>query len=196
MTDKGSCGLQGKLVLIGGLVWCKLYHPKKIGKVYFKKTNKNMFPEHVSCFLFIYIQSPYHFIFPDFKNRTWLHFMCSVQTKKEKGKKKDRNYNQNFNVKFNLIVLVLVFWWARHVKTCNKKGEAEMHWTAGQLAGLLRHPFVPDCIPLYHRISFNLFLNYFKLYLIVNNDKLRIAPRCLFRFTQTCPVYRLLTVTL
>lgn len=51
-----------------------------------------------------------------------------------------------------------------------------MHWTAGQLAGLLRHPFVPDCIPLYHRISFNLFLNYFKLYLIVNNDKLRMAP--------------------
>lgn len=70
-----------------------------------------------------------------------------------------------------------------------------MHWTAGQLAGLLRHPFVPDCIPLYHRISFNLFLNYFKLYLIVNNDKLRMAPRCLFCFTQTCPVYRLLTVT-
>lgn len=69
-----------------------------------------------------------------------------------------------------------------------------MHWTAGQLAGLLRHPFVPDCIPLYHRISFNLFLNYFKLYLIVNNDKLRMAPRCLFCFTQTCPVYRLLTV--
>lgn len=81
------------------------------------------------------------------------------------------------------------------MKTCNKKGEAEMHWTAGQLAGLLRHPVVPDCIPLYHRISFNLFLNYFKLYLIVNNDKLRMAPRCLFCFTQTCPVYRLLTVT-
>lgn len=40
------------------------------------------------------------------------------------------------------------------MKTCNKKGEAEMHWTAGQLIGLLQHPSVPDCISLYHRMIF------------------------------------------
>lgn len=28
------------------------------------------------------------------------------------------------------------------MKTCNKKGEAEMHWTARQLVGLLQHPFI------------------------------------------------------
>lgn len=81
------------------------------------------------------------------------------------------------------------------MKTCNKKGEAMMHWTVGQLIGLLQHPFVSDCIPLYHRMT----LNYFKplkLYLIINHHKLGVAPLLSVGFTETCPVYLLLTVTL
>lgn len=81
------------------------------------------------------------------------------------------------------------------MKTCNKKGEAEMHWTAGQLIGLLRHPFVSDCIPLYHRMILNYF-NLLKLYLITSNHMLGLAPLLSVGFTETCPVYLLLTVTL
>lgn len=76
-------------------------------------------------------------------------------------------------MKFKL--LVSFFFWARLVKTCNKKGDAVMHWTVGQLIGLLQHPFVSDCIPLCHTII----LNYFKplkLYLIISNRKLGTAP--------------------
>lgn len=67
--------------------------------------------------------------------------------------------------------------WARFVKTCNKKGEAEMHWTARQHVGLLQDPF--EYIPLFHIFSFFLILlfkNCFKLYLIVSNHKLGMTP--------------------
>lgn len=70
-----------------------------------------------------------------------------------------------------------------------------MHWTVGQLIGFPQHPFVSDCIPLYHRMT----LNYFKplkLYLIINHHKLGVAPLLSVGFTETCPVYLLLTVTL
>lgn len=70
-----------------------------------------------------------------------------------------------------------------------------MHWTAGQLIGLLRHPFVSDCIPLYHRMILNYF-NLLKLYLITSNHMLGLAPLLSVGFTETCPVYLLLTVTL
>ena len=86
------------------------------------------------------------------------------------------------------------------MKTCNKKGEAEMHWTAGQLIGLLQHPFFfclfSDCIPLYRRMIFKLFFKPLKLYLIVSNHKLGTAPLSSVGFTDTCPVYLFLTVTL
>lgn len=151
---------------------------------------ENMFPERV-LFLFVCIQSPYHFIFPDVKNRTWWHCMCSVQTKKRKRKKK-----------IGIIIRILMWssscllvFWARLVKTCNKKGDAVMHWTVGQLIGLLQHPFVSDCIPLCRRMI----LNYFKplkLYLIISNHKLEMAPLLSVVFTEICPVYLLLTVTL
>lgn len=81
------------------------------------------------------------------------------------------------------------------MKTCNKKGEAEMHWTVGHLIGLLRHPILSDCIPFYHKII----LNYFKplkLYLIISNHKLGLPPPLSVGFTETCPVYLLLTVSL
>lgn len=81
----------------------------------------------------IYIQSPYHFIFPNFNNRTWWNCMCSVKTKK----RKDRNYNQSFKMWSSKL---LVSFWARHVKTCVKKGDAGMHWTAGQLMGCTHCP--------------------------------------------------------
>lgn len=32
------------------------------------------------------------------------------------------------------------------MKTCKKKGEAEVHWTVGQLIGPLQQPLVSDCI--------------------------------------------------
>lgn len=76
------------------------------------------------------------------------------------------------------------------MKTCNKKGEAEMHWTVGQLIGLLRHLFVSDCIPLYHRMILN-YLKPLKLYLIISNHKLGMAPLLSVVFTETCPVYLL-----
>lgn len=120
--------------------------------------------------------------------------MCVLFRPKKEKEKKDRIYNQNFNVKFKLLVSFFSFW-ARLVKTCNKKGEAEMHWTVGQLIGLLQHPLVSDCIPLYP----GLILNYFKplkLYLIVNNNMLGLAPLLSVAFTETCPVYQLFTVTL
>lgn len=142
-------------------------------------------------FLFVCIQSPYHFIFPDFKNRTWWHCMCSVQTKKKNKKKKK---------KIEIIIRILMWssscllvFWARLVKTCNKKGEAEMHWTAGQLIGLLQHPFLfSDCIPLYHRMIFKLFFKPLKLYRIVSNHKLGTAPLlfvCGFLLTPVQCIY-------
>lgn len=48
-TEEGSCGLQGKLVLIGGLVYRKLYHLMKIERF------KNMFLEHVCVFFFFVV---------------------------------------------------------------------------------------------------------------------------------------------
>lgn len=116
--------------------------------------------------------------------------MCSVQTKKKKKKKK-----------IGIIIRILMWswscllvFWARLVKTCNKKGEAEMHWTVGQLIGLVRHLLVSDCIPLYHRMILNYYKS-LKLYLI-SNHKLGMAPLLPVGFTETCPVYLLLTVTL
>lgn len=54
-------------------------------------------------FYFVFIQSPYHFIFPDFKKEDLMTFyvFCSdqKQNNEKKKKKKDRNYNQIFNVK-------------------------------------------------------------------------------------------------
>lgn len=97
-AEEGSHGVQGKLVLIGGLVNCRLYRLTKPVKF------KSMFPEHV-YFLFVCIQSPYHFIFPDFTDRTLTLFVFySDQKKKEK---KDRDYNQIFNVKVQLFVSFL-----------------------------------------------------------------------------------------
>lgn len=110
--EEGSCGLQGKLVLIGGLVYRKLYHLMKIERF------KNMFLEHVCVFFVVCLffclficfivcpQSPYHFIFPDFK--TGLDDLVCVLFRPKKRKiKKLRNYNQNFNVKFKLLVSFL-----------------------------------------------------------------------------------------
>lgn len=146
-------------------------------------------------FLFVCIQSPYHFIFPDFKNRTWWHFMCSVQTKKKK-EKKDRIYNQNFNVKFKLRVsFFFCFFFLFEPGLWKLVIRREKQRCTGQLLDLLQHPLISDCIPLYP----GLILNYFKplkLYLIVNNSTLGLAPLLSVAFTETCPVYRLFTVTL
>lgn len=43
------------------------------------------------------------------------------------------------------------------MKTCKKKGEAEMHWTVGQLIGLLQHPLVSDYIRNISQNDFKLF---------------------------------------
>ena len=90
LFDQWECVLQGKLVLIGGLVINVNFTMWGNCKV------EDMVFEHVLSFLCI--QSPYHLIFPDL-NKDLLTFMFSVQTKKWK-RKKDGQYNQNFNVKF------------------------------------------------------------------------------------------------
>lgn len=72
------------------------------------------------------------------------------------------------------------------MKTCNKKGEAEVHWTAGQLC-LLQHLCVSDCMSLYHKMISNDFKP-LKLYLIISNNKSGMAPLSSVSALNSCTV--------
>lgn len=71
------------------------------------------------------------------------------------------------------------------MKSCNKKGETEVHWTA------IQHICLYSIVP---QNGFVFFLSYFKplkLYLIISNHKLGMAPLMSVGFAETCPVYQL-----
>lgn len=153
-------------------------------------TFKNVFTEHVFGFFLFVSRVPITLYSLTLK--TGLDDIVCVLFRPKKRKRKK---------KIGIIIRILMWssscllvFWARLVKTCNKKGEAEMHWTVGQLIGLVWHPLVSDCIPLYHRRILNYYKS-LKLYLI-SNHKLGMAPLLPVGFTETCPVYLLLTVTL